>query len=47
VEYEEDPEVNDEDNDEEVYMTQDNESQGQDLFKEGDASDEEDNDSYK
>jgi hypothetical protein len=47
MEYEEDPEVNDEDNDEEVYMTQDNESQGQDLFEEGDASDEEDDDSYE
>jgi hypothetical protein len=48
MEYEEeDSEVNVEDHDEEVYMTQDNESQGQNLFEEGDASDEEDDDSYE
>jgi hypothetical protein len=48
MEYEEDPEGNDEDIDEEVYMTQNNESQGHDLLEEGgDTSDEEDGDSYE
>jgi hypothetical protein len=46
MEYEEDPEGNDEDNDEEVHMTQDNETQGHDILEEGDTSDEEDDDSY-
>ena len=48
MEYEEDQHSNnDEDNGEEVYMTQDNETQGQEFFGDEDATDEEDDDSYE
>jgi hypothetical protein len=48
MEYEEDPHSDgDEDNGEEVYMTQDNETQGQEFFGDEDATDEEDDDSYE
>ncbi len=47
MDYEEDQEGNGEDMDEEVYMTQGNEGQRHDLTKEGDTSDEEDDDGYE
>jgi hypothetical protein len=47
MDYEEDQEGNGEDTDEEVYMTQGNESQGHDLMEEEDPSDEEDDDNYE
>ncbi len=47
MEYEEDPQVNDEDNGEEVYMTQDYATQEQEFLGDEDITDEEDDDSYE
>jgi len=47
MDYEEDQDGHGEDTDEEVYMTQGNESQGHDLTEEGDPSDEEDDNDYE
>ncbi len=47
MEYEEDLQANDEDNGEEVYMMQNNESQGHEFFEDEDATDEEDDGSYE
>jgi hypothetical protein len=47
MDYEEDQDDHGKDMNEEVYMTQGNESQEHDLMEEGDPSDEEDDDDYE